>query len=172
MAAREIKVYPEQILRKVSNPVNKITSEVRELIDDMLDTIHGDTPGVGLAAVQIGVLKRVITIDPSLGDDEKQVMVLINPELDEFEGNSLFEEGCLSVPEYYAEIERVEKIHVKALDKQGNEQEFSTDGLLARIIQHEMDHLNGKLFIDHMPKVKRDVFKRKWTKEKIEAKKE
>ncbi|MBU1626447.1 peptide deformylase [bacterium] len=170
MAIREIKVYPDQVLRRISLRVEEVDDSIRELADDMLETIH-NAPGVGLAAVQVGVLLRVITIDPSLGEDPKQVMVLINPEIYEPEGNALFEEGCLSVPEYYSEIERAEKIRVKALDKEGNSLDFEASELLARIIQHEIDHLNGKLFIDRMPKVKKDVFKRKWTKEKQEARK-
>jgi len=167
MALREIKVYPDQVLRRVSAPVNEIDGEIIELIDDMIDTIHDpSSPGVGLAAVQVGVLLRVVTVDPSLGEDPTQIMVLINPEIVESEGRAVFEEGCLSVPEFYAEIERPEKIEVKALDSNGNPLSFGANGLLSRIIQHEVDHLNGKLFIDLMPKVKRDVFKRKWAKER------
>jgi len=168
MSERSIKVYPDKVLRKISKPVNKIDDTIQELIKDMLDIIHGSTPGVGLAAVQIGVLKRVITIDPSLGEDSSQILVLINPEIVEMEGTEIFEEGCLSVPQYFAEIERPEKIRVKAQDKEGNSIDFKTEGLLARIIQHEVDHLNGKLFIDLMPRVKKDVFKRKWMKERQE----
>src|SRR4030042_4296520 len=119
MAIREIRVYPDQILRRLSIPVEKIDDSIKELVDDMLETIHNE-PGGGLAAVQVGVLLRVITIDPSLGEDPNQVMVLINPEIYESEGNVVFEEGCLSVPEYYAEIERPEKIRVKAMDREGH----------------------------------------------------
>ena len=169
MTVKEIKVYPDQILRKISASVNKIDDNIKELVDDMLETIN-TAPGVGLAAVQVGVLLRVITIDSSFGEDPSQILVLINPEIDELEGCVLFEEGCLSVPEYYAEIERSERIRVHALDRDGKPFELEADGLIARIIQHEVDHLNGKLFIDHMPKVKKDVFKRKWMKERQEAK--
>jgi peptide deformylase len=171
MAIREIKEYPDQVLRRISKPVKEMSPEIKELVDDMLETIH-TTPGVGLAAVQVGVLLRIVTIDPSLGEDPSQVLVLINPEIKELEGRVIFEEGCLSVPEFYAEIERSEKIEVRGLDIEGKSLEFTTEGLLARIIQHEVDHLNGKLFIDHLPKVRRDVFKRKWIKERQEVQKE
>ena len=169
MSVLEIKVYPDKILRKVSEPVKDIDEEVKKLIDDMLETMYS-APGVGLSAVQVGVLKRIISLDPSLGEDLTQVMILLNPEIYEQEGSCIFEEGCLSVPEYFSDIERAERIKVRALDRDGEKVDFEADGLLARVILHEVDHLNGKLFVDHMPKVRKDVFRRKWLKERQEAK--
>ena len=161
---RPILQLPDPVLRKVSKPVQKIDDEIKRLIKDMFETMY-DAPGVGLAAIQIGVAKRVVTIDATRGDDEKQPMVFINPEVifasDEKDSK---EEGCLSIAEFYEEVERPSEVKVRYMDEKGKTHEIEADGLLARALQHEIDHLNGVLFIDHISKLKRDRVTKKFTK--------
>ncbi|HEY7458218.1 MAG TPA: peptide deformylase [Xanthobacteraceae bacterium] len=164
MAVHPIIVLPDKRLRLVSEPVARIDDGVRKLAADMFETMY-DAPGVGLAAIQIGVPKRVATIDATRGEEEKRPIALINPEIvwssDE---KIVHEEGCLSIPEYLDEVERPERVKVRFLDLDGKVQELEADGLLARVVQHEIDHINGVLFIDHLSKLKRDRVIKKFAK--------
>ena len=164
MALREILILPDKRLRLVSEPVKKITAEVRKLVDDMFETMY-DAPGVGLAAIQIGAPQRVVTIDVAKKDEPKNPQVFINPEiLGTSAETAVHEEGCLSIPEFYDDVERPAQIRVRYLDIDGKSQEIEADGLLATCLQHEIDHLNGVLFIDHISKLKRDRVLKKFVK--------
>jgi peptide deformylase len=164
MALREILILPDKRLRLVSEPVTKITAAVRTLVDDMFETMY-DAPGVGLAAIQIGAPQRVVTIDVAKKDDPKEPQVFINPEIVSVsEEKSVREEGCLSIPEFYDDVERPAQIRVRYLDIDGNSHEIDAEGLLATCLQHEIDHLNGVLFIDYLSKLKRDRVLKKFTK--------
>lgn len=167
MAIREIIILPDKQLRLVSKPIEKVTPEVRKLADDMLETMY-DAPGIGLAAIQIAQPLRVITMDLVKKDDEeggKKPRVFINPEIiSSSEEYSVYEEGCLSIPEYYAEVERPTSVRFRYLDLDGQIQEEDADGLFATCIQHEIDHLNGVLFVDYLSKLKRDRVMKKFTK--------
>lgn len=165
MAIREIITAPDPRLREVSKPVAKVDDGLRALMDDMLETMYA-APGIGLAAIQIGEPLRVIVMDLSGEDEEPAPRYFVNPEiLDPSEDMSLYEEGCLSVPEFYDEVERPAKCRVKYLDYQGDEQVLEAEGLLATCIQHEMDHLEGVLFIDHLSRLKRERVLKKLKKE-------
>ena len=169
MSIRPLVIIPDSKLRLVSEPVKEITGEIRRLADDMLETMY-DAPGVGLAAIQIGVPVRMVTMDVSKTEDERQPMVLINPEiLWASEEKRVYEEGCLSIPEYYEEVERPDRVRFRYMDLNGETIEQDADGLLATCVQHEIDHLNGVLFIDYLSKLKRD---RVMTKFKKAAKRE
>ncbi|WP_404286496.1 peptide deformylase [Microvirga sp. RSM25] len=169
MSIRPLVIIPDTKLRLISEPVKEITSEIRRLADDMLDTMY-DAPGVGLAAIQIGVPIRMVTMDVSKSEDEHQPMVLINPEIVWVsEEKRVYEEGCLSIPEYYEEVERPDRVRFRYMNLQGEMIEQDADGLLATCVQHEIDHLDGVLFIDHLSKLKRD---RVMTKFKKAAKRE
>jgi peptide deformylase len=169
MSIRPLVIIPDTKLRLISEPVKEITSEVRRLADDMLETMY-DAPGVGLAAIQIGVPIRMVTMDVSKSEDEHQPMVLINPEIVwASEEKRVYEEGCLSIPEYYEEVERPDRVRFRYMNLQGETIEQDADGLLATCVQHEIDHLNGVLFIDYLSKLKRD---RVMTKFKKAAKRE
>lgn len=163
MAVLEVLIYPEENLAKVCEPVAKedINAELNKFIDDMFDTMY-EHEGIGLAAPQVNVLKRVITIDIE-GDKANQI-VLINPEVLEASGETGIEEGCLSIPGCRALVPRKEKLKVKALNRKGEEFVLDADGLLAICIQHEIDHLNGVLFVDHISALKRQRFKEKMLK--------
>ena len=164
MAIRPILFLPDKQLRLVSEPVAKIDKGVKALVADMFETMY-DAPGVGLAAVQIGVPKRVITIDATRGDNEKNPIAMINPEIVwESDETIAHEEGCLSIPDYLDMVIRPERVRTRFLGVDGKEQEIEADGLLARVIQHEIDHINGVLFIDHLSKLKRDRVVKKFTK--------
>jgi peptide deformylase len=164
MTIRPLVILPDARLRAVSEPVAEITDEIRRLADDMLETMY-DAPGVGLAAIQIGVPKRVITMDVSKSETERQPMVLINPEiLWTSEEKRAYEEGCLSIPEYYEEVERPDRVRFRYTNLQGETVEQEADGLMATCVQHEIDHLNGVLFIDHLSKLKRDRVVKKFAK--------
>jgi peptide deformylase len=157
--------YGAAVLRKVAQPVSDIDQELQRLIDDMAETLFS-APGVGLAAPQVGVSRRIVVIT-SLEDLEKRDFVaLINPEIISTEGEEVAEEGCLSVPELRMEVPRAETVRVRALDRQGKPVEIKGAGLMARILQHEIDHLNGLLFIDRLSPAKRDMIKRKLRKER------
>jgi peptide deformylase len=156
MAIREILVVPNPVLKQVSQPVDKVDDELRALMDDMLETMY-DAPGIGLAAIQIGVAKRVIVMDLSGPDEEKAPRYFVNPEiLWRAEETAPYEEGCLSIPEIYDEVERPARVKLKYLNYQGEEVIEDAEGLFAVCIQHEMDHLEGVLFIDHLSRLKRD----------------
>jgi peptide deformylase len=164
MAIRDILVLPDRQLRVVSKPVEAVDDGVRALVGDMFETMY-DAPGIGLAAIQVGQPLRVVTMDLAKKDDEKEPQVFINPLIVwSSEEKSVHEEGCLSIPEYYEEVERPAQVRVRYLDLDGREQEVHAEGLLATCIQHEIDHLNGVLFIDHLSKLKRDRVIKKYTK--------
>ena len=171
MAVREIIKLPDKRLRLNSEPVKRIDAGVRKLVDDMFETMY-DAPGIGLAAIQIGVAKRVITMDLSKKEDDHEPQVFINAEITwKSEEKATSEEGCLSIPEYYEEVERPAQVKVKYLDLDGNPHEIEASGLLAVCLQHEIDHINGVLFIDHISKLKRDRVVKKFAKaaKKVEA---
>ena len=168
MAKKKILVIPDPLLRKVSEPVNSVNTEIKNLMNDMLETMYA-APGIGLAAVQIGVLKRIIVIDLSKDGEKKNPLFIVNPEIT-FKSNELisYEEGCLSIPNQFAEIKRPSLCKVNFLDYNGKKKEIDADGLLATCIQHEVDHLNGILFIDHLSKLKKDLILKKTKKQKKE----
>ena len=164
MALRDILILPDKRLRQVSDPVKKIDAGVRKLVEDMFETMY-EAPGIGLAAIQIGEPKRVITMDLAKKDDPKDPQVFVNPEiLWTSEDKAIYEEGCLSIPEYYSDVERPAQVKVKYLDLEGKPHELEATGLLATCLQHEIDHLNGVLFIDHLSKLKRDRVLKKFSK--------
>ena len=164
MALREIIILPDKRLRLVSEPVKTVDPEVRALIADMFETMY-EAPGVGLAAIQIGVPKRIVTADTAKKDEEKRPQVFLNPEVVwSSEDKATYEEGCLSIPEYYEEVERPTQVKVRYMDIDGKTQEIEANGLLATVLQHEIDHLNGVLFIDHISKLKRDLVTKKFKK--------
>jgi peptide deformylase len=165
MTIRKILVEPDPFLRQVSHNVERVDNEIRKLMDDMLETMY-EAPGIGLAAIQIGVPKRVIVIDLSK-EDEKKPMYFVNPEIVvKSKNSSSYEEGCLSVPGQFAEIDRPDKCHINYLDYNGQKKELKAEGLLATCIQHEMDHLEGILFIDHLSKLKKNFIIKKLSKQK------
>jgi peptide deformylase len=164
MAAREILKLPDKRLRLVSAPVNRIDAGVRALVEDMFETMYA-APGIGLAGIQVGVAKRVVTMDLSKKEDAHEPLVLINPEITwTSPEKSTHEEGCLSIPEFYEEVERPRAVKVKYQDLEGKWHEIEASGLFATCIQHEVDHTNGVLFIDHISKLKRDRVVKKFTK--------
>ncbi len=164
MSKRKIVIEPDPILRKKSQIIDKVDDELRGLMDDMLKTMY-DAPGIGLAAVQIGILKRLIVIDISKGEDQKNPLYLVNPKIFfKSEKKSIYEEGCLSLPGHFAEIERPAECHLKYLDYSGKEKTLKASGLLATCIQHEIDHLDGILFIDYLSKLKKDMIIKKLKK--------
>lgn len=166
MAIREIIILPDKQLRLISKPVETVTSEVRKLADDMFETMY-DAPGIGLAAIQIAVPLRLITMDLAKKEDEDgpKPRVFINPEIiGASEELSVYEEGCLSIPEYYEEVERPATVRIRYLDLDGKTVEEEASGLFATCIQHEIDHLNGVLFVDYLSKLKRDRVMKKFTK--------
>ena len=161
MALREILTEPNDMLRQKSILVEKVDADIQKLMDDMLDTMYA-APGIGLAAIQVGVPKRVIVLDIASKEDNKKPMYFINPEIiNKSENNSTYEEGCLSVPGQFAEIDRPDRCHVKFLDYHGQPQEIRAEGMLATCIQHEMDHLEGILFIDYLSKLKKTMIIKK-----------
>lgn len=162
MAKLEILEFPDPRLRTVAKPVEKVDDELRKLIDDMFETMY-DAPGIGLAATQVNVHKRVIVMD--LSDDKNEPRVFINPEITPLTQElAPYEEGCLSVPGFYEKVKRPARVKIKALDRDGNEFEIEADELLATCIQHEIDHLEGKLFVDYVSRLKRDRIKKKLEK--------
>ena len=169
MAIKEILVEPNKILRQKSLKVDKVDEDLQKLMDDMLETMYA-APGIGLAAIQVGVPKRVIVLDLSSRDEKKAPMYFVNPEIvNKSEINSTYEEGCLSVPGQFAEIDRPEKCHIKYLDYYGQPKEIQAEGMLATCIQHEMDHLEGVLFIDYLSKLKKTMIVKKLSKQKNKA---
>ena len=173
MAIRPIIETPDPLLRQISAPVDTVTDEIRTLVEDMFETMYA-APGIGLAAIQVGVPKRVLVIDLQESEEEegepvKNPLVFINPEIVQTsETLQTYNEGCLSVPEMYAEVERPDRIRARWLDRDGNAHEEELDGLLAVCLQHEMDHLEGILFIDHLSRLKRDMILKKLAKARKE----
>ncbi len=163
MAIRAILHFPDPTLRNTCEPVEQVDDDIRTLIDDMLETMY-DAPGIGLAAPQVAVFKRVIVVD--ISEDKSAPMALVNPELLETRGKEKMEEGCLSVPGIYEPVERAEWIRVRALDRHGNAVELEVDGLAAVCIQHEIDHLEGKLFVDYLSVLKRKRIQKKMEKQR------
>ena len=168
MSQRKIVIEPDPILRKESEPIEKVDNDLRKLLDDMLETMYA-APGIGLAAVQVGILKRLIVIDISKDKEKKNPLFLINPEIvSKSKNTSMYEEGCLSLPGYFAEIERPSECQINFLDYNGKKKEITAKGLLSTCIQHEVDHLNGILFIDYLSKLKKDMIIKKLVKHKKE----
>lgn len=162
MAILEILEFPDVRLRKHASPVTKVTDELRKTIDDMFDTMYA-APGIGLAASQVNVHKQLVVID--ISEDKDSPLVFINPKIEIIDHDlAEYDEGCLSVPGFYETVSRPRLVRVTALDRDGNSFEIETDGLLATCIQHEMDHLNGKLFVDYLSSLKRGRIKKKLEK--------
>ena len=168
MSKRKIIIEPDPILRQKSEKLEKVDDELRKLMDDMLETMYS-APGIGLAAVQIGILKRLVVIDITKDDQKKNPIFLINPKIiSKSKNTSIYEEGCLSLPGHFAEIERPSECQIDYLDYNGKEKKLKASGLLATCIQHEIDHLNGILFIDYLSKLKKDMIIKKLKKYKKE----
>ncbi len=163
MALRPILHFPDPLLATQCEPIDEVTDEIRSLIDDMFETMY-DAPGIGLAAPQVAVFKRLMVID--ISEDKSAPMVFINPEIVDSKGKEQMEEGCLSVPGIYEPVERAEWIKVRALDRNGQPFELETDGLKAVCIQHEIDHLDGKLFVDYLSTLKRQRIQKKMEKQR------
>jgi peptide deformylase len=164
MPIKPLIILPDPVLRQVSKPAERVDGALRKLADDMLATMY-DAPGIGLAAIQIGEPLRMLVIDLAKEDETPAPQVFINPEiLTSDDARSVYEEGCLSIPDYYAEVERPAAVRVKYLDRDGKLQEMEAEGLMATCLQHEIDHLNGVLFIDHISKLKRDMVVKKFKK--------
>jgi peptide deformylase len=166
MALLPILEFPDPRLRTRAEPVEKVDADIRRLIDDMFETMYA-APGIGLAATQVNVHKRLLVID--ISESRKEPLALINPQIIARDGVEETEEGCLSVPGIYDKVTRAEKIRVRALDRDGKQIEFNADGLLAVCIQHEMDHLDGRLFVDYLSELKRTRIRKKLEKERREA---
>jgi len=167
MSVKIILIEPNKLLRQISSPVERVGEEERKLMDDMLDTMYA-APGIGLAAIQIGVPKRIIVMDISRDENKKEPMYFVNPVIkNKNEEKAKYEEGCLSVPDQFAEIERPNTCEVEYLDYNGKKQTLKADGLLATCIQHEMDHLEGILFIDYLSKLKKSMIIKKLYKIKV-----
>ena len=166
MALREILTEPNKILRQKSLVVEKVDKDIQKLMDDMLETMYA-APGIGLAAIQVGVPKRVIVLDIAKKDEPRSPLYFVNPEIKKKSDNlSTYEEGCLSVPGQFAEINRPEKCHIKYLDYYGQPKELRAEGMLATCIQHEIDHLEGILFIDYLSKLKKSMIVKKLSRQK------
>jgi peptide deformylase len=164
MSVKKLVILPDARLRQISAPIAGVDKALRAFIDDMFETMY-DAPGIGLAAIQVGEPKRLFTLDVSKREENREPMVVINPEITwKSEEVNVYEEGCLSIPEYYEEVERPAQVRLKYRDIDFVERELEADGLLATCIQHELDHLNGVLFIDHISKLKRDRVIKKFTK--------
>ena len=161
MALLDILVYPHPRLRDIAHEVDTVTDAERELVKNMAETMYA-APGIGLAAIQVGVTKRIIVID--ISDNGDDLLVLINPKIIEHDGIKIYEEGCLSVPEVYAEVTRAEEISFEYLNLEGKLVTQNTDGLLAVCVQHEIDHLDGKVFVDYLSRIKRDRIRKKLLK--------
>ena len=164
MSVKPILIEPNKLLRQISKPVESVGDDEKKLMDDMLDTMYA-APGIGLAAIQIGVPKRIIVMDISRDEDKKEPRYFVNPVIkNKNNETSKYEEGCLSVPDQFAEIERPNECEVEQLDYNGKKKLLKTDGLLATCIQHEMDHLEGILFIDYLSKLKKSMIIKKLSK--------
>lgn len=170
MALREIRTYPDPVLRKKTSRIEQIDNSLDRLIEDMVETMHA-APGVGLAANQVGVPLQLAVIDLSSREDEDQrhpLLVIINPEILSMEGSVIEEEGCLSIPDYADKVKRAARVKVRAQDRTGTQFELEAEGLMAKALQHEIDHLNGLLFIDRLSTLKKNLFKRRAKKALVE----
>ena len=168
MTIRKILTEPDPFLRQKSKPVEKVDDSIRKIMDDMLETMY-QAPGIGLAAIQIGIPKRIIVLDISKDPEKKEPMYFVNPEkVYTSKDQATYEEGCLSVPGQFAEIDRPDECHIKYLDYNGDSKDLKANGLLATCIQHEIDHLEGILFIDYLSKLKRSMITKKLSKQKKE----
>ncbi|TCT43056.1 peptide deformylase [Martelella mediterranea] len=164
MTIKPMIILPDPVLRKVSEPIERIDDDLKKLAGDMLETMY-EAPGIGLAAIQVGVPRRLLVLDVSKDEDDKDPKVVINPTiLSSSDDRSVYEEGCLSIPEFYADVERPAEVTVRYTDLDGKEQEVTADGLFATCLQHEIDHLDGVLFIDYLSRLKRDRVIKKFTK--------
>ncbi|MBS3648634.1 peptide deformylase [Pseudaminobacter sp. 19-2017] len=164
MSIKPLIILPDPLLRQVSRPVEQVDERLKKFAADMLDTMY-DAPGIGLAAIQVGEPLRLLVIDLAKEKEPKAPQVFINPEIvSKSEEKSVYEEGCLSIPDYYAEVERPAVVRVKYRDLEGQQHEVEASGLLATCLQHEIDHLDGVLFIDHISRLKRDIVVRKFKK--------
>jgi len=164
MALRHIITLPDPKLRLISKPLERVDDSVRKLLDDMVETMH-EAPGIGLAAIQIAEALRLVVVDLAKKDEPPQPQQFINPEIVwSADDRSVYEEGCLSIPEYYEEVERPASVRTRFIDRDGKQQEIVAEGLLATVLQHEIDHLDGVLFIDHISKLKRDRVTKKFAK--------
>ncbi len=166
MSVLNILHFPDPLLRQKARPVTTVDAGIRRIVDDMFETMY-KAPGIGLAAVQVNILQRIIVID--ISEDRNQPLCLINPEIIEATGSEKSEEGCLSVPGIYEQVRRAEHIRVRALDRDGKTIELETGDLLAVCIQHEIDHLDGKLFVDHLSALKRNRIRKKLEKQRLHA---
>ncbi|HZY12122.1 MAG TPA: peptide deformylase [Beijerinckiaceae bacterium] len=165
MTIRPIISLPDPRLRQKSEPVTRVDDSVRQLMDDMLETMY-DAPGIGLASIQVGVPKRVVVIDTAKDGEEKHPLFLANPEIVwSSEEKRVYQEGCLSIPDFTDDVERPERVRARFLDRNGEAQEIEADGLLATALQHEIDHLNGVLFIDYLSRLKRERIIKKFVKQ-------
>jgi peptide deformylase len=172
MAIREIRKFPDPVLRQKTGRIEKVDKTLERLIDDMIETMYA-APGVGLAANQVGVSLQVAVVDVTTREDREKgrqqpVVVIINPEILSMEGSVVEEEGCLSIPEYAETVKRAARVKVRAQDRTGKAFELEADGLLAKALQHEIDHLNGLLFVDRLSPLKKRIFKRKFKKVELE----
>ena len=163
MAKLHILEFPDPRLRTIAKPVERVDDALRQLADDMLETMYA-APGIGLAATQVNIHQRLLVLDVS--EDHSRPMVFINPEILRAEGHQVYQEGCLSVPGIFADVKRAESISVRALDRDGKSFELEADGLLAVCIQHEMDHLAGKVFVDYLSPLKRELVRKKLAKQR------
>jgi peptide deformylase len=164
MALRHIITLPDPKLRLISKPLERVDDSVRKLLDDMVETMH-EAPGIGLAAIQVAEALRMLVVDLAKKDEPANPMFFINPEIVwSADDRSVYEEGCLSIPEYYEEVERPASVRARFVDRDGKQQEILAEGLLATVLQHEIDHLDGVLFIDHISKLKRDRVTKKFAK--------
>jgi peptide deformylase len=165
MALLPIITLPDPRLRQISTPVQRVDADILRLLDDMLETMY-DAPGVGLAAVQVAVPKRLVVVDAAKKEEPRAPLYLINPEIVwASEELGVYEEGCLSVPDYFEDVKRPARVRLRHLDRAGAVQEFDADGFLATVVQHEIEHLDGGLFIDHLSRLKRERVVKKFTKE-------
>lgn len=169
MTTLNILHFPDPRLRTVAKPVEQVNDSIRQLADDMLETMYA-APGIGLAATQVNVDKRVVVID--ISEEKNQPLCLINPEILDLDGVEEMEEGCLSVPGVYERVQRADRVRIRALDREGQAYELEADGLLAVCIQHEIDHLDGKLFVDYLSQLKRTRIRKKLEKEQRQGEEE
>jgi peptide deformylase len=166
MSLLSICKYPDPVLRHKAKPIDTVDGEIGKLIDDMVETMY-QAPGIGLAANQVGRPLRLVVIDLQRPECGHGLIVLVNPEIVSAQGEVTFEEGCLSVPEFFADVKRYEEVTVRALDREEKPVEITASGLLAVVLQHEVDHLEGRLFVDKLGPVSREIFKRKWKKRQL-----
>lgn len=171
MAYIDILTYPDPVLRERAAPVERVDGEILRLVEDMVDTMYGAPgTGIGLAANQIGRPLRLVVVDLRNAENKPGLQVLVNPEIVEASGEISCQEGCLSLPDFFSNVKRYEEVTVRAFDRKERSFEIQASGLLAVVLQHEIDHLEGKLFIDHLGPIARDLFRRKWKKRLKEAK--